>query len=44
MNFQKEEHTPELEQGAVRAIQDLYDVIHHDVLSLDMRSGTLQFF
>ncbi|XP_020260119.1 callose synthase 9 [Asparagus officinalis] len=35
----KEEHSPELEQGAVRAIQDLYDVIHHDVLSLDMRGN-----
>ncbi|KAH7653612.1 callose synthase protein [Dioscorea alata] len=26
-------------QGAVKALQDLYDVIHHDFLSLDMRDN-----
>ncbi|XP_016651236.1 PREDICTED: callose synthase 9 isoform X2 [Prunus mume] len=31
--------TSELEKGAVKAVQDLYDVVHHDVLSLDMRGN-----
>ncbi|XP_030955588.1 callose synthase 9 [Quercus lobata] len=29
--------TPEMENGAVKAVQDLYDVVRHDVLSIDMR-------
>ncbi|XP_065627232.1 callose synthase 9 [Quercus suber] len=29
--------TPEMEKGAVKAVQDLYDVVRHDVLSIDMR-------
>ncbi|CAK7339193.1 unnamed protein product [Dovyalis caffra] len=28
---------PDLEKGAVKAVQDLYDVVRHDVLSIDMR-------
>lgn len=39
----KEEHTPELEKGAIGAIQDLYDVMHFDVLSLDMRHNLDQW-
>jgi callose synthase len=30
--------TPESEKGAVKAVQDLYDVVRHDVLSINMRS------
>ncbi|KAK4736431.1 hypothetical protein R3W88_000128 [Solanum pinnatisectum] len=33
----KKEHTPELEIGAVKAIQDLYDVLRLDVLRFNMR-------
>ncbi|XP_059665125.1 callose synthase 9 [Cornus florida] len=33
----KENETPELESGAIKAIQDLYDVVRHDVLSINMR-------
>ncbi|CAB4281726.1 unnamed protein product [Prunus armeniaca] len=29
----------ELEKGAVKAVQDLYDVVHHDVLSVNMRGN-----
>ncbi|BBH04333.1 glucan synthase-like 10 [Prunus dulcis] len=31
--------TSELEKGAVKAVQDLYDVVHHDVLSVNMRGN-----
>ncbi|KAF8395922.1 hypothetical protein HHK36_019877 [Tetracentron sinense] len=34
---QKEVGTPKLEKGAVKSVQDLYDVIRHDILSLNMR-------
>ncbi|XP_058774455.1 callose synthase 9-like [Vicia villosa] len=37
MGILKETETPDLERGAVRAVQDLYDVVRHDVLSLNMR-------
>ncbi|KAL3347221.1 hypothetical protein AABB24_021083 [Solanum stoloniferum] len=33
----KKEHTPELETGAVKAIQDLYDVLRLDVLHYNKR-------
>ncbi|CAA3013942.1 callose synthase 9 [Olea europaea subsp. europaea] len=33
----KSDKTPELETGAVKAILDLYDVMRHDVLSINMR-------
>ncbi|CAA0815270.1 Callose synthase 9 [Striga hermonthica] len=33
----KKDQTPELETGAVKAILDLYDVMRHDVLSINMR-------
>lgn len=36
--LQKEGETSELEKGAVKAVQDLYDVVCHDVLSIDLRS------
>ena len=36
-NAQKGAETPEMEKGAVKAVQDLYDVVRHDVLSIDMR-------
>lgn len=36
-SLQKNEQTPELETGAVKAILDLYDVMRHDVLSINMR-------
>lgn len=35
----KKEKSTELEKGAIRAIQDLYDVIQYDVYSLDMRGN-----
>ncbi|KAL3828142.1 hypothetical protein ACJIZ3_016944 [Penstemon smallii] len=35
----KKDHTPELETGAVKAILDLYDVMRHDVLSINMREN-----
>ncbi|KAG4911348.1 hypothetical protein JHK87_057464 [Glycine soja] len=35
----KETETPELERGAVRAVQDLYDVMRHDVLSINLREN-----
>lgn len=38
--IQKEPETPELEKGAVKAVQDLYDVVHHDILLGDKRSET----
>ncbi|KAB2621896.1 callose synthase 9-like [Pyrus ussuriensis x Pyrus communis] len=31
--------TPELEKGTVKAVQDLYDVVHHDILSMDLREN-----
>ncbi|XP_055818991.1 callose synthase 9 [Solanum dulcamara] len=37
MGILKKEHTPELETGAVKAIQDLYDVLRLDVLHFNMR-------
>lgn len=37
---QKEPETSELEKGAVKAVQDLYDVVHHDILFGDKRSET----
>ncbi|WJX15530.1 Callose synthase 9 [Trifolium repens] len=39
MGILKETETPELEKGAVRAVQDLYDVVRYDVLSLNMRDN-----
>lgn len=36
---QKEEESPELAKGAVKAVQDLYDVVRHDIISLNMRYG-----
>jgi len=39
--IQRETETPELERGAVRAIQDLYDVMRLDVLSINMRFVTI---
>lgn len=35
--MQRESETPELQKGAVKAVQDLYDVVRHDVLSINMR-------
>ncbi|KAL9265167.1 Callose synthase 9-like protein [Drosera capensis] len=37
MGVLKGAETPELEKGAVKAIQDLYDVMRHDVLTVNMR-------
>ncbi|CAN4114064.1 unnamed protein product [Withania somnifera] len=37
MGILKKEHTPELEAGAVKAIQDLYDVLRLDFLRFNMR-------
>ncbi|KAB1227940.1 Callose synthase 9 [Morella rubra] len=37
MGILKGVETPELEKGAVKAIQDLYDVVQHDVLAINMR-------
>ena len=28
-----------MKKGAVNAIQDLYEVVHHEVFSIDMRSA-----
>ncbi|WJX21768.1 Callose synthase 9 [Trifolium repens] len=39
MGILKETETPELEKGAVRAVQDLYDVVRYDVLSINMRDN-----
>lgn len=39
MGILKETETPELEKGAIRAVQDLYDVVRYDVLSLNMRDN-----
>ncbi|CAK9328068.1 unnamed protein product [Citrullus colocynthis] len=33
----KEPETSELEKEAIKAVQDLYDVVHHDLLSSDKR-------
>ncbi|WOL05975.1 Callose synthase 9 [Canna indica] len=35
----KGEENPKLLDGAVNAVQDLYDVVHHDVLTIDMRGN-----
>lgn len=35
--FQKEAETPDLKKGAIKAVLDLYDVVRHDVLAVDMR-------
>ncbi|GMH24309.1 hypothetical protein Nepgr_026152 [Nepenthes gracilis] len=37
MGVLKGVETPELESSAVKAIQDLYDVVRHDVLAVNMR-------
>ncbi|KAK9220816.1 hypothetical protein WN944_009240 [Citrus x changshan-huyou] len=37
MGVLKEAETPVLQKGAVQAVQDLYDVVRHDVLSINMR-------
>ncbi|KAK7310312.1 hypothetical protein RJT34_07750 [Clitoria ternatea] len=39
MGILKENETPELEKGAVRAVQDLYDVVRHDVFTINMREN-----
>ncbi|CAL0316284.1 unnamed protein product [Lupinus luteus] len=39
MGILKEAETPELERGAVRAVQDLYDVVRHDFFSVNMRGN-----
>ncbi|KAL5566482.1 hypothetical protein UlMin_029646 [Ulmus minor] len=39
MGVLKETETSDLEKGAVKAVQDLYDVIRHDVLSINMREN-----
>ncbi|XP_058090544.1 callose synthase 9 isoform X3 [Magnolia sinica] len=35
----KEIESPELAKGAVKAVQDLYDVVRHDILSRNMREN-----
>lgn len=35
--FQKESETPDLKKGAIKAVQDLYDVMRYDFLSVIMR-------
>lgn len=42
--IQKEAETPVLQKGAVQAVQDLYDVVRHDVLSINMRFDKPQSF
>ncbi|XP_050219480.1 callose synthase 9 [Mercurialis annua] len=37
MGILKEPETPELKKGAIKAIQDLYDVVRYDILSVIMR-------
>ncbi|KAJ8760129.1 hypothetical protein K2173_010985 [Erythroxylum novogranatense] len=37
MGILKEAETPDLVKGAIKAVQDLYDVVRIDVLSIDMR-------
>lgn len=37
-HVKKEAKAPELEKDAVQAVQDLYDVVRHDILSVNMRS------
>uniref|UniRef100_A0A2N9INZ6 1,3-beta-glucan synthase n=1 Tax=Fagus sylvatica TaxID=28930 RepID=A0A2N9INZ6_FAGSY len=39
MGILKEVETPLLEKGAVEAVQDLYDVVRHDVLSINKRDN-----
>ncbi|CAL0300447.1 unnamed protein product [Lupinus luteus] len=39
MGILKEAETPELERGAIRAVQDLYDVVRYDVFSVNMREN-----
>ncbi|KAK6925714.1 1,3-beta-glucan synthase subunit FKS1-like, domain-1 [Dillenia turbinata] len=36
MGMLKEVETPERQKGAVKAVQDLYDVVRHDVLSINL--------
>ncbi|XP_048235434.1 callose synthase 9 isoform X1 [Ricinus communis] len=37
MGILKEPETPELKKGAIKAIQDLYDVVRYDIFSVIMR-------
>lgn len=39
---QRESETADSEKGAIKAVQDLYDVVRYDVLSVNMRLPTLQ--
>ncbi|KAK4760517.1 hypothetical protein SAY87_005410 [Trapa incisa] len=39
MGLLKEAETSNPIKGAVKAVQDLYDVVHHDVLSINMREN-----
>ncbi|KAM7502791.1 hypothetical protein LguiB_001695 [Lonicera macranthoides] len=39
MGVLKEVEEPDLVNGAVKAVQDLYDVVQHDVLSVNMREN-----
>ncbi|KAK4266518.1 hypothetical protein QN277_027422 [Acacia crassicarpa] len=39
MGILKKSKTPDLERGAVKAVQDLYDVVTHDILSINMREN-----
>ncbi|KAL3519146.1 hypothetical protein ACH5RR_021735, partial [Cinchona calisaya] len=39
MGVLKGDHSPELEGGAIKAVQDLYDAMRHDVLSINMRDN-----
>lgn len=39
MGILKKPKTPELERGAVKAVQDLYDVVTHDILSINLRDN-----
>lgn len=40
--LQKEAETADSEKGAIKAVQDLYDVVQYDVLSINMRLLMLQ--
>lgn len=40
---QRESETADLEKGAIKAVQDLYDVVRCDVLSINMRLPMLQY-
>ncbi|KAI3414751.1 uncharacterized protein J3R85_015925 [Psidium guajava] len=39
MGMLKESETEDLEKGAIKAVQDLYDVVRYDVLSINMREN-----